>query len=156
MPAWVQPTVTEFKAFFARDFNFAGADNQADLSLVVDSDVSRAINEASGNFNPAIYGGTTATNAFMYLAAFNLVENIKNSSKGFQAQSNFPISSKSAGPVTVSYAIPERFMKDPYVSSLTANGYGMRYLEMSFPAMTGNVKVVGLNWGRPFGFGPGC
>lgn len=141
--SWTAPTASDFKGFFARDFNFAQASDPNNLDFVIDADINRAINEAQINFNSALFGSDAqVTNVFMYYAAFCLVRNIQMSTKGLASQSKFPISSNSVGGVSISFAIPDAYTKDPFLSSLTSNGYGMRYLELLLPYLSGNITVV--------------
>lgn len=141
--SWTAPSVDDFRSFFARDFNFAPADAPNSMDYVMNSDITRAINEALISFNTGLYGtDAQITNVFMYLAAFMLVVNIQNSMKGLTSQSKFPISSTSVGSISVSYQLPESYAKDPFLSSFTKNGYGMKYLELTLPFLAGGVSVA--------------
>lgn len=141
--SWTPPVYTDFRNFFARDFYFAQDSDPDNLDFVTINDINRAIAEAQINFNMALYGSdANITNVFMYLAAFCLVRNIQNSTKGLSSQSRFPISSNSVGGVSISFDIPEAYKRDPFISSLTVNGYGMRFLEFTLPYLTGNAFVV--------------
>lgn len=141
--SWTPPAYTDFQAFFARDFYFAQPSDPDNLDFVTANDINRAIAEAQINFNQALYGSNAnITNVFMYLVAFCLVRNIQNSTKGLSSQSRFPISSNSVGGVSVNFQMPEQYSKDPWLSSLTVNGYGMRFLEFTLPYLVGNVFVV--------------
>lgn len=136
--SWTSPTVTEFKSFFVRDFNFAPASDPDNTDYVMNSDITKAINEGLINFNAGLFGtDDQVTNVFMYLAAFCLVRNIQNSAKGLSSQSKFPINSKSVGSVSVSYSIPEKYANDPFLSQFLQNGYGARYLELALPYTIG-------------------
>lgn len=149
--SWTPPTVCQFKQFFNRDFWYAQPADQDNLSLVNDCDINNAIAEAQINFNTALYGSdSNITIVFLYLAAFCLVRKIQVSEKGVASQSRFPISSNSVGGVSISFSLPEAYAKDPWLSALTANGYGMRFLEFTLPYLTGNVFVVGGS------LGPNC
>ncbi|MEI6810262.1 MAG: hypothetical protein WCN95_16205 [bacterium] len=144
MVAWTQPTASEFKTFFARDFNFAPSNDPNNLDYVTDVDVQRALDTARINFNPALFGeNAQITTVFMYLSGFFLVKAIQVSAKGLSSQSKFPISSQSCGGVNVSYQIPDRYSKDEYLSQFTDNGYGMLYLSMALPMLVGNVANIG-------------
>lgn len=140
---WTQPTVEEFKEFFIRDFNFAPADDPNNLDYVIDSDITKAITAAMIHFPTDLFGSDdNNTYAFMYLAGFYLVSAIQVSSKGLSSQSKFPISGNSVGSVSINFSIPERYSKDPYLSSLTTNGYGMMYLSLIIPLLVGNVGIA--------------
>lgn len=141
--SWTAPSTSDFKAFFARDFYFAQDNDPNNLDFITNADITRAINEAQINFNSALFGtDAQVTNAFEYLAAFCLVRNIQLSTKGLASQTRFPISSNSVGGVSISFQIPDAYAKDPYLSSLTQNGYGMRYLEFLLPLLVGNVQTI--------------
>jgi len=139
---WTVPSVSDFKAYFVRDFNFAPADDQTNVNTyVVDADVTRAINEAQINFNDGLFGDN-ATMIFMYLVAYTLVVNIQNSAKGISSQAKFPISSNSVGGVSVTFQVPERYAKDAFIQQYTKNGYGMKYLEMVLPFLVGVTSAA--------------
>ena len=141
--SWVQPTPAQFQTFFARDFEFTT--DPANLELVSVNDITRAMTDAIDNFNPGLFSSdSVSTNSFMYLAAFCLVRNIQMAMKGIASQGNkFMIGGNSVGGVSTSFSIPEQYMKDPFLASLTANQYGMRYLEIILPYLSGNIYVVG-------------
>jgi hypothetical protein len=142
--SWSLPTVSDFKAYFARDFNFATVQNEPlNDEYVLDSDITKAITEASINFNSELYGeDALVTAVFMYLVAFHLVVNIQNSAKGIASQSKFPISASSVGGVSVNFQIPTRFTDDAYICQFTQNGYGMKYLSLALPYLVGNVTLI--------------
>jgi hypothetical protein len=141
--AWTPPVYSDFQAFFARDFYFASETDPNNLDFVTEADFDKALIEAQINFNPGLYGtDASTTNVFMYLLAFCMVRNIQNSTKGVNSVSKFPISSNSVGGVAISFQIPEAYSKDPFLSSLTVNGYGMRFLEFTLPLLVGNVFVA--------------
>ena len=142
--SWTAPSIADFKAYFTRDFNYATEhDEPQNDEYVLDSDITKAIAEAEINFNAELYGtDAQVTAVFMYLVAFCLVINLQNSSKGIASQSKFPISSNSVGGVSVSYQIPDKYAKDPVLSQYTQNGYGMKYLSLVIPYLTGNVELI--------------
>lgn len=139
---WEPPTIAQFQEFFARDFNYT--DDDTNLDLVTPNDITQAIAEGQINFNTSLYGSNAnITTVFMYLAAFCLARKIIVSTKGLSSQSRFPINSNSVGGVSINFSLPEAYTKDPWLSALTVNGYGMRFLEFTLPYLTGNVFVAG-------------
>ena len=125
-------TISEFKSYFARDFNFAPADDQGNIDqYIVDADITKAITESVLNFNDGLFNDPATI--FMYLVAYTLVVNLQNSAKGISSQAKFPINSNSVGGVSISFAIPERYAKDAFIQQYTKNGYGMKYLELVLP-----------------------
>jgi len=140
---WVKPLAADFKAFFVRDFQYAPTGDSNNLDYVIDADINRAIDTAIIHFASDLFGEDASVNiAFMNLAAYYLVESIKNSSKGLSSSSKFPINSNGVGSVNTGYAIPERYAKDPFLSSLTLNGYGQFYLSILLPLLVGNIGIV--------------
>ena len=138
---WTAPTVADFKSQFFRDFSYAATDDQSNLSKVVNQDITNALALAAIEFNPGLGFAKDAdiTLAFLQLTAYFLVESIKNSTKGFASHSNFPISSKNAGGVSVGFTIPDEFGKLPEIAKFANNGYGMLYLSMVIPFIRGGV-----------------
>ncbi len=129
-------SVSDFKAYFARDFSFAPADDQSNIDeFIVDADVTRAIAEAEIHFNSDLFQDPGIVE--LYLIAFHLVSNLQNSAKGISSQSKFPISSTSVGGVSITFQIPERYIKDAFIQQYTKNGYGMKYLEFALPVLVG-------------------
>lgn len=141
--SWTQPTATDFKAYFTRDFKYAPTDAPTNLDFVCDTDINKAIDQAAANFNMCLFStDSQKTIAFMFLAAFYMVYDFQTSAQGLASLSNFPVSSKSVGGVSVGYTIPERFSKDPIVSMYSMNGYGMKYLSLVLPRIVGQADVV--------------
>ena len=140
--SWVQPTPAAFQVFFARDFAFTT--DPANLELVSENDIDRAMTDAIDNFPSGLFSNdSVATNAFMYLTAFCMVRNIQMAMKGIASQGNkFMISGNSVAGVSTSFSIPEKYMRDPFLASLTGNQYGQRYLELILPYLVGNVFVA--------------
>jgi hypothetical protein len=127
-------SVSDFKAFFARDFNYAPTEDQTNVDeYIVDADITRAIAEAQVNFNESLFDTVNVGLIFAYLVAFHLVANLQNSAKGISSQSKFPISSTSVGGVSISFQIPDRYAKDPIIQQYTQNGYGKKYVEFALP-----------------------
>jgi hypothetical protein len=127
------PSVSDFKTFFARDFNYAPADDQSNDSYILDSDITKAISEATINFNDDLFDSTIVGTIFAYLVAFHLVADLQNSSKGISSQSKFPISSENVGGVSISFQIPDRYAKDAMIQQYVINGYGVKYIQFALP-----------------------
>jgi hypothetical protein len=134
------PTVSDFKTYFTRDFNFAPITDAGNLDYVIDADITRAITEAQLNFNEDLFSDVNTV--FMYLAAFHLVANFQNSAKGISSQSKFPISSSSVGGVSISFQIPDRYAKDAMIQQYCQNGYGKKYIEFCLPVLVGVTSAA--------------
>jgi hypothetical protein len=139
--AFTTPTVADFKARFDRDFSYAT--DQTDKSKVRDVDVTRGINSAGINFNPAIWPDqATFAEAFLLLAAHFLCVNILNSSQGLGSQSTWLMNQKHVSSMSGSYAIPEQVKEDMFLSRLATTGYGSEYLFLLAPLLIGNFQSV--------------
>ena len=107
-------SVSDFTAFFDRDFSFGKS-----VESVRDSDIERAINTGVPLFNPGLFDDTaTQKIAALYLAAHLLViavkaaGGLKKKGKGINSTGSLPIANKSAGPLSVGYAIPQEVIEN--------------------------------------------
>ena len=67
-------TVSEFKTFFAKDFDYGTGQDQ-----VSDADIARAITEAKMNFNEGLFESNDEKKLILlYLTAYYLVVDINN------------------------------------------------------------------------------
>lgn len=138
-------TVAEFKTFFDRDFTFGSA-----IENVRDSDIERAINTGVPLFNPGLFDDiATRKLAASYQAAHLLViavkaaGGLKKKGKGINSTGSFPIANKSAGPLSVGYAIPQDVIENPVLFQFTKTEYGMMYLQLVTPYLIGNIGIAG-------------
>lgn len=146
------PSVDNFKAQFNREFVYGTS-----LATVQDVDIQRAINETSISFNPGLWDGvtplgtTTELNiAYLYLAAHYMTLNIQgagglssiNRGRGVKSSGGGTIQSKSVGPLSITYAIPEDVAKSPILGQYMRTDFGQKYLALLAPRLVGNVAVV--------------
>lgn len=137
--SYENPTVEEFKTYFSRDFPYGVDPNVA----VTDADIAKAFGQANAGINPALYGSqANYTIGYMHLAAHWLVYDLQASSQGINGSANWLEQSKSVGSVSQSFAIPQRILDDPYWALLTTTKYGMKYLGLLLPQLTGQTFVV--------------
>lgn len=141
---WTFPTVANFKAQFVRDFNYAPVSDATNLDYVTDADIQNGLNQAVANFNPTLAFANDAarTLAALYCAAFFMVSALQTSAQGVGSQSNFPITSRSVAGVSVSYQVPEPYLKNAALAIYTANGYGLTYLSYTLNLLVGHVYTV--------------
>lgn len=144
MPTTYPITKDQFKSYFDRDFEFGTAKN-----TVRDQDIDQAIAEAYAAFNPGLWtAGVDLEIAFELWTAHCLVRRIgsaggiDNTGRGVKSSGKAPISSKSAGPLSVSYTLPGDMADNPMLFQLLTTGYGMQYAQMLIPRIVGNVGVV--------------
>jgi hypothetical protein len=141
--SWSPPSVADFKAYFTRDFSYAPSCDNTNDDYILDSDITKALNQAGINFNDSLgFMDQEATIAYLFLTAFYLLVDLQLAQRGLSSQANFPIQSKGVGQVNVAYQIPERYTQDPVVSYYAQNGYGQKYLSIVLPYMVGNVGVI--------------
>ena len=133
-------TVSEFKAWFYRDFPYSSS--QDDLSGIVDMDIEKAFAEAMFVFNKELFAENEVKTAFMYLAAHYLVIDLKNSSRGLKGAFSGLMSSKSVGSVSVGYTMPTWIMENPLYSLIAQTPYGVKYLSLVIARCVGNMGVV--------------
>jgi len=143
-------SIAEFQSFFDRDFIYGSA-----VTDVRDKDITRAINDSLLAYNADLWGDVTAgKHAFYYLVAHNLSCNINasgglgNTGQGASSTGNFLVSSKSAGPLSVSYSIPQSLLENTMIQGLLKTGYGQKYLELTLPYLIG-VTGTALHDTRP-------
>ena len=138
--SWTPPQIADFQTQFFRDFPYAPA-GDASLKYVQSQDIQNAINEAVIDFNPCLFG-SDATTIFMYLAAYMLVANLRNSGMGLGSLPKFPLESSSVGGVSISNSIVARFKDDANFAKYLLNGYGQKYLTLAYPYTIGGVSYT--------------
>ncbi len=132
-----KPTVADFKAKFDRDFPY-GNTNQN----VKDTDIQKALDEASISFNEALFGvQANYSLCYLYLSAHIMVENLRNSSQGIAGSFAWLEASKSAGPVSQSFTIPQHILDNPLLAMYSKTTYGAKYLELMLPMLVGQVII---------------
>lgn len=137
--AYVNPSVSDFKSFFNRDFPY-GVDP---LTSVLDSDISKAFAFTNVNFNPCFFDSQGSYNVgYLLLSAHYLVMNIRASSQGLNGQFNFLQQSKSVGSVSESFGIPQRIMDNPDWAVLSKSNYGIQYLQLILPQLAGQMFIA--------------
>jgi len=139
MMAYNNPSVTDFKAFFTRDFPYGTDPNVA----VLDADIAKAMTFANMNINPALFADQGSyNNGYLLLSAHYLVTNLRSSSQGINGQFNFLQAGKGVGSANESFAIPQRILDHPYWSMLSKTNYGAEYLQLLLPLLAGQVYTV--------------
>lgn len=137
--SYVNPTVTEFKDYFARDFPF-GSDADTEIT---NGDISKAMGITDITIPQALFPSQNFyTIGYMYLTAHNLVESISASTQGISGRYEWAIGNKSVGSVSVGYNIPDTVLKNPALTFLTKTTYGAKYLELVYPFLIGPVGTV--------------
>ena len=134
----VNPTVSEFKAHFFRDFPYG-----ADQTKVMDADITKAISEASMNINGTLFGSQeTYSLAFLYLTAHYLVTDLRAASQGVSGAYTWLESSKAVGSVSQGFSIPENILKNPVIAQFSKTHYGAKYISLVLPHLVGGVFYI--------------
>lgn len=112
-------------------------------NYVQDDDITRAFAEADIAFNQSLFGtDAQITLGFLYLAAHFLCNDLKAAFGGVNGTGAFPMSGRSVGSVSESYSIPIAYSENPIFAMYTQTSYGMKYLMLILPRLTGNVVAV--------------
>ncbi len=137
--AYNNPSVSDFKVYFTRDFPY-GTDQE---TSVLDTDIAKAFGQTNMGLNPALFSNQAAyTIGYLLLSAHWLVIDLRASSQGINGQFSFLESSKSAGSVSQSFAIPQRVLDDPYMAMLAKTNYGAKYLQLLLPQLAGQMFIA--------------
>ena len=127
--------VTAFKSYFDRAFTYG-----PDLDKVRDKDIQQALDMARTMFNPGLWCSVTETSlALNLLTAHYLVKAIN--SGGLQSTGEFAVNSKSAGPLSASFKIPEDLANNPVLAPFLTTSYGIQYAQMAAARAVGNIMV---------------
>ena len=133
--AYTNPTATDFKAYFTRDFLYGSTE-----STVMDSDINKAIAQAAYNINQALFPSQSDyTMAFLYKTAHWLVTDLQMAGQGIGGQGAWFANSKTVGSVSESYSIPDKILNNPVLGLYAKTPYGQKYLTLILQWMTGTM-----------------
>ncbi len=137
--AYNNPTITDFKAWFARDFPYGTDPNVS----VLDADIGKAFQLTDMNMSQQLFGSQEQfTFGYLLLAAHNLVLDLRSSSQGLNGQWTWLEQSKGVGSVNAGYAIPQRILDNPNFAQYFATNYGAQYMGQLWPQLSGMVYTV--------------
>lgn len=112
-------------------------------NYISDTDITKAITEAGFNLNTALFETEAQYQiSYLYMAAHYLCNDIQASAQGINSQYNWLVSSKSVGSVSQSFGIPDKVLKDPYLSYFCTTRYGMKYLSLVLLQLRGNISIA--------------
>ncbi len=146
------PTILQFQQLFVRDFPYGSNINTS----ITDTDIANAYTLTNININPGLWATqANYTIGYLYLSAHYLVLNLRASSQGINGQFNWLEAGKGVGSVNSTFSIPQRVLDNPLWSMYTKTNYGMQYLQLLLPQLSGYMYPVagGVN---PFPGGIGC
>lgn len=135
---FINPTVSDFKAYFFRDFPYGST-----LDTVTDADIQKAIGQTTVNFNESLFSSQdNYTTSFLFLTAHYLCMDLQMSAQGILGSGTWLTTSKSVGSVAESFGIPQRILDNPELSYLSKTKYGMKYLSLILPGLAGQMFPV--------------
>lgn len=139
--AYTNPDIVSFKDNFARDFQYSN--DNADQSKVMDIDIQKGLNAATGFVNQGFFASQALYDTgYLNLAAHFMVINLRASSQGIAGKYTWLDSSKGAGSVSEGISIPQRILDNPELSMLAQTNYGALYLQQIFPYLIGQIFTV--------------
>lgn len=145
--SYTNPSVTDFKNYFNRDFPYSNAD----LTTVQDADIQKALTQQQNLINPGLfYNQNVYTQGALLMAAHFMVLNLRASAQGIAGKFEWLQNSKTAGSVSVGISIPDRLLENPEFAVLVSTTYGTQFLYLVLPLLTG--QMYSLYGPRPEGF----
>lgn len=136
---YTDPTLSDFKAYFNRDFPYGNAD----LTTVNDVDIGKALSAQQNTINPFLFNTQNIYfQGALLLAAHYLVQNLRASSQGIAGKFDWLTSAKSVSAVSSSFAIPDRLLENPELAMLVSTSYGTQFLYLILPLLTGQMFSV--------------
>ena len=145
---YVSSDDNNFSDDFTDEYYWVKTDGDV-TDYVGDCDIQRAFKEASVTFNERLCGiDESAQLMFLYLAAFYLAYDLSVAAGGAYGAVNFPATSVKVGSVSEQYYVPKAYLEDPILGFYARNGFGLKYLNMLYPRLVGNVGVV-AGWSLP-------
>lgn len=136
---WQNPSVAQFKAQFIRDFPYGGDPDSA----VLDGDIANSYQFTNMNINQGLFCDQGSyTLGYLLCSAHYLVMNLRASSQGINGQFAWLEQSKGVGSVNASFAIPQRILDNPYWSAFSKTNYGLAYLHILLPQLSGQMFSV--------------
>lgn len=118
-------------------------------NYVLDTDIRRAFGEAVVTFNQGLFDNCeSAKEAYLYLVAFYLAYDLSLAQTGAYGQVGFPATEVRVGSVSEGYYVPKAYLENPVLGFYARNGFGLKYLNMVYPKLVGNVGVV-AGWSLP-------
>lgn len=150
--AYTNPSISDFKNYFTRDFQYGVDPNTS----ILDQDIANAYQLVNTAINQGLFSvQSNYTLGYLYLSAHFLTLNIRASSQGVNGQFNWLEKSKSVDKLTSNFEIPKRILENPLFSIYTKTNYGLMYLQMVLPNLTQMFPVLGSGLVPRYGYGMG-
>lgn len=138
MSAFDNPTSSDFRSYFARDFPYGSTQ-----ASVMDQDIVTALTDAETYVNTNLFPNQGQyTIGILLLAGHFLVMNLRASSQGIQGSYPWLTSNKSVGSVAEGFTIPDRILENPEFAMLSKTYYGSKFLFLILPQLSGQIFSV--------------
>lgn len=135
---YTEPTITEFKAKFPRNFPYGAGRNN-----VKDADIQSGLDQSYAFANPDLFcNQADFTNASLFLAAHFMVLDLRMAMEGLYSEWLWPTQSKGAGNMDQSFAIPDEILENPEYAMLASTAYGTRFIFLVYPKIRGQIFTV--------------
>lgn len=118
-------------------------EKEYDLSdCVLDSDIERAMGEASFKYNDGLYPEEKKHIIFLYLTMFFLVYDKQMAANGMNGNSTAgPVMNRTAGKMSVTYMRSTLYDKNPSYEFFSSNEYGKKAFNLMAPYLRGGIRV---------------
>lgn len=114
-------------------------------NYVLDSDITRAFQEAQINLNQALFGDDpTIKLAYLYMTAHYLVMDLRAAKAGVSGRGEQIVSGRTVGSVSENYNIPTALSDSTIRQFFAKTYYGQKFYSMAEANMVGNIGIV---WG---------
>lgn len=139
--SYTNPTGLQFQQYFQRDFPYTN--DSVTLTGVNNLDINNALIIMSYNINQKLFPDQTSyTVGALYLAGHYLVLAIRQGTQGITGNWPWLESSKSVGPASQGFNIPQRILDNYKLSFLSKTYYGMLYLDFISQYLNGAAMVL--------------
>lgn len=118
-------------------------------SVILDSDILRAMGEASFKFNMRLFPKNRQEIIFLYLTMFFLVYDRQAAASGLNGNSAAgPVIHRTVGKMSVTYMESTLYKSNPSYEFLSSNEYGKKAYNLMAPFLRGGVRFfAGANTG---------
>ena len=118
-------------------------------SVILDSDIYRAMGEASFKFNKSLFPENRREIIFLYLTMFFLVYDRQAAASGMNGNSAAgPVIHRTVGKMSVTYMESTLYKSNPSYEFLSSNEYGKKAYNLMAPYLRGGVRFfAGANTG---------
>lgn len=111
--------------------------------VILDSDIVRAMGEATFKFNPRLFNEEKGKIIFLYLTMFFLVYDKQMAASGLNGNNAAgPVIHRTVGKMSVTYMESKLFSKYPSYEFLASNDYGRKAFNLMAPYLRGGITLL--------------